>query len=441
VSTRTPTRRRVPSRARTARVGLLLAAAAGVLVTAGCQGAPHRTVVHGQYVALRNGMTSAAVQPGGSATNASAVPRIVVTPANRATGVDPSAPVTVTVIGGQIESVRLIPTSQAASDTAPSLAGQLNTGGTTWSSGIAHLAVSTAYTVAVTALGPTGVANQLTSAFTTLTPTNTLGVQQTLPADGSVVGVGQPVMVEFDTVVPPAYRAGVERAMTVTTEPRVAGAWSWVPQPYSTYSRVDWRPQSYWKPGTSVHVHLALNGVPVGGGRYGTQQQDFSFTIGSDVRAVVDTEAHQMTVYQDGRTLRTVPTDTGKAGYSTWGGVMVVLDKSPTVEMTSCSVSISCDPSSALYYDLMVHWDVHLTDSGTYVHAAPWDSAIGEDNTSHGCIHLTNDDAEWFYGVVKPGDVVQVNGEPQNVDEGNGFGDWNLSWSQWLANSAAGVTG
>jgi len=37
------------------------------------------------------------------------------------------------------------------------------------------------------------------------------------------------------------------------------------------------------------------------------------------------------------------------------------------------SVGISCDKSSPNYYDLTLPWDIHLTQSGTYVHYSTGD--------------------------------------------------------------------
>jgi lipoprotein-anchoring transpeptidase ErfK/SrfK len=274
-----------------------------------------------------------------------------------------------------------------------------------------------------------------TASFTTLTPTEKLTIQQYMPDDGDVVGVGQPVTVNFTSYVPTDYRAAVERAMTVTTTPAVSGAWSWISE-----TRVDWRPASYWPSGTKVHVHLGLNGVRAGEHQFGWEDRDFTFTIGSKVEALVYANSHEMKVYDDDKLLRTLPVDTGMPGFSTWGGIMPVLDKQPVVQMKSCSVGIACSPSSPLYYNLTVYDDVHLTASGTYVHNASWDSNIGKADASHGCIHLTASDAKWFYDLVKPGDIVRVYDEPKTVAEGNGNGDWNVSWKTWLDNSAIGVT-
>ncbi len=148
-----------------------------------------------------------------------------------------------------------------------------------------------------------------------------------------------------------------------------------------------------------------------------------------------------MHVYQDGKDIKEIPTDTGMSGYSTWGGTMVVLDKEPLIEMKSCSVpGFSCTPGVGNYYDLKVYNDVHLTPSGTYIHQAEWDNSIGTDNTSHGCVHLKPADATWFYKFINIGDPVTINGEPDQVHNGNGYTDWNESWQTWLAGSAAGIS-
>jgi lipoprotein-anchoring transpeptidase ErfK/SrfK len=376
------------------------------------------------------GHTAAAGSNGTASAKLAAVAPATVTasPAANATSVDPSVPVKVSVGGGKIQSVAL------TSSSGGSVAGTVASDGKSWTNSD-HLALSTNYTLRVTATNEAGKTTQKTESFTTLTPSEKLTIQQYMPNNGDVVGVGQPIMVQFTNYVPTAYRAAIEHAMTVTTTPGVSGAWSWVSD-----SRVDWRPATYWKPGTKVHVDLNLDGVRAGEHQFGWENREWTFTIGSDVRADVNATTHEMKVYKNGSLIKTIPVDTGMPGFSTWGGTMVVLDKEYEVKMTSCSVGISCTPGVGDYYDMDVYWDVHLTDSGTYMHAAPWDSQIGEADSSHGCIHLRTADAEYMYNLLKPGDVVTVTGEPQTVAEGNGYGDWNVSWAKWLANSATGVT-
>jgi lipoprotein-anchoring transpeptidase ErfK/SrfK len=251
------------------------------------------------------------------------------------------------------------------------------------------------------------------------------------PEKDAVVGVAMPVSVVFADPVADAARAAVESQLKVTTSIPVTGAWHWF-----SSTRVDWRPESYWKPGTEVVVDADLDGVSDGNGRIGVHDYRHTFTIGSDVEAVVDAPAHTMKVTRDGRLLRTLNVDTGAPGFQTWGGTMAVIDKQPVVEMTSCSVGIQCTPGAPNYYDLKLPWDVHLTFSGTYVHYSTGDTDPG-DSTSHGCVHLSLADAQWFYGVVQQGDPVTVTGVPKNAAPDNGYADFNLTWAQWTAGSPA----
>ncbi|MDX6362716.1 MAG: hypothetical protein QOC85_1726, partial [Streptomyces sp.] len=142
-----------------------------------------------------------------------------------------------------------------------------------------------------------------------------------------------------------------------------------------------------------------------------------------------------MTVTRDGEKLRTLPVSTGKKGFETWNGTMVVLSKVPTIRMDSSTVGIF-GPEA---YDLgKVKWDVQLTTSGTYAHAAPWnDGKFGRVNGSHGCIGMSTSDAKWFFSQVHYGDpVTVVHSKDDTVPVNNGYGDWNVDWAEWQAGSA-----
>jgi lipoprotein-anchoring transpeptidase ErfK/SrfK len=279
-----------------------------------------------------------------------------------------------------------------------------------------------------------GKATTSTESFTTLTPSRILRVQDVQPTDGETVGVGEPVIVEFESYVPAAYRAAVERAMTVTTSTHVPGAWSWISD-----TRVDWRPQSYWTPGTRVRVGVDLDGVKAGATQYGDKDVTYGFTIGTDVESVADPATHTFKVYENGRLVRTMPTSGGMPGLATWQGTFAVMGKDASVRMTSCSSGLSCTPGVGDYYDSIEYDAVQFTDSGSYVHAASWDGELGVANTSHGCLHLSNANAAWFYDLSKTGDILTVAGTGRPVAPGNGTTDWTEPWSQWLSASAAGV--
>jgi lipoprotein-anchoring transpeptidase ErfK/SrfK len=343
---------------------------------------------------------------------------------NSSGDVIPDKPVKISVTHGTLASVTV---ADSKGDTVP---GNLDTVSGTWTPN-EPFGVGLNYTVRATAAAPghsTAKPITNTKPFTVETPARSMLLDSISPAKGATVGVAMPISVVFSHPVAKSARTAVERQLKVTTSPAVTGAWHWFGD-----TRVDWRPQDFWKAGTQVTLDADLNGVNDGYGRYGLHSYTHHFTVGSDIEAVADTGKHRLNVYRDGKLVRSMPADAGKSGFSTWGGTMAVIDKSREVEMTSCSVGIACSKSDPNYYDLTLPWDVHLTYSGTYVHYSTGDTNPGEDNDSHGCIHLSLSDAKWFYNYVIPGVPVTVKGESDKASPDNGYADYNLSWSQWLA--------
>ena len=78
----------------------------------------------------------------------------------------------------------------------------------------------------------------------------------------------------------------------------------------------------------------------------------------------VDLNAHRLHVQRDGKTVKTMPVTGGSPQYQTWSGVMTVMSKDGTVEMTSQSVGLGDA------YDKIVHSALRLTASGTFMHQA-----------------------------------------------------------------------
>ncbi|MEU6071548.1 MULTISPECIES: L,D-transpeptidase [Streptomyces] len=245
-------------------------------------------------------------------------------------------------------------------------------------------------------------------------------------SDGQTVGVGMPISVTFPQRVPAAERRAVESWLRVQTSSGTRGAWSWVQdRTVPGGERVDFRPSTaYWQPGTKITLRR---------GSHGTSH----FTIGRSLVATVDTKTHLMTVDTGGKRHR-IPITAGRPGLDTWNGTMVVMDKQSRVFMDSRTVGMGPNDTYHDYY----YWAVHLTTSGTYVHQNPHaNTAAGHSNVTHGCVGLATTTAKGFYDQVHVGDVITVTGANKDtVAPGNGYGDWNLTWSQWLARSAAGQT-
>ncbi|MFE5791536.1 Ig-like domain-containing protein [Streptomyces sp. NPDC056503] len=255
---------------------------------------------------------------------------------------------------------------------------------------------------------------------------------------GRAYGVGQPVTAELSHPVQadaPLARRIVERALEVRSEPRVEGAWHWVDA-----DTLHYRPRVYWPARATVRVRSGLDGARVSGRLHGGPSRSLTFSTGARVEAVTDVAAHEMRVYRDGRLLRVIPVTTGKRGFRTRVGTKVVLGKEPMVRMRGDSIGIT--RGSREFYDLKVRWATRVTWSGEYLHAAPWSlDAQGSADVSHGCTGMSTEAARWLYRTVREGDLVRVvhgYGKPM-TPFGNGYGDWNLGWPEWLRGSAFGA--
>ena len=261
-----------------------------------------------------------------------------------------------------------------------------------------------------------------TSSFKTVTPAEILKVPIS-PLDGQTVGIGMPLAL-YPTVAV-SDRAAFESRLKVTTSPPVAGAWHWFSD-----TELHYRPESFWTPGTEVSLEANVGGYHNGDGVWAVTPRAMSFTIGEAHVSTVDAATHQMTVTSDGNVLQTMDVSTGRDEYPTASGVHVVSEKQPSVVMDSSTIGIP--QGSAGSYRQTVFMNVRISDSGEFVHSAPWSVADqGQSNVSHGCVNLSPENARWFYDFTVPGDIVKVVGTPTQLAPDNGFGDWNVPWSEW----------
>ncbi|MFI9243080.1 Ig-like domain-containing protein [Streptomyces sp. NPDC053086] len=395
------------ARGRRGRRGLALIAGALVLSLTACGGGGDAGAGDGKGKGdERAGQSTAAV---------------TIAPKSGATGVDTSGALKVGVARGKLTEVTV------KDEKGAKVAGAITGGGASWTPST-HLAAATKYTVHAVAKDSEGREAAEDATFTTLTPKNTF-VGNFTPEDGSTVGVGMPFSIHFTRGI--TSPAAVEKAIRIRTEPAVDVEGHWFGN-----DRLDFRPEKYWKAGTKVTVDLDLDGVEGRDGVYGEQRKTVKFTIGRDQVSVVDAKKHTMKVTQDGKVVKTIPVTTGKPGYETWNGQMVMSEKLTVTRMNGETVGYGGE------YDIKdVPHAIRLTTSGTFVHGNYWGGdAFGNYNASHGCVGLSDVrggydssvPAAWFFNHSMIGDVVVVkNSDDRTVAPDNGLNGWNMSWADW----------
>jgi lipoprotein-anchoring transpeptidase ErfK/SrfK len=379
---------------------------------------------------LRPGVTSTANGSG----------RVTITPGPDARDVDPVGHVLVKADAGTLDDVRMV------NDAGKPVQGVMTPDNTVWKPTV-PLGYGRTYTLTVTSRGSNGVAATQVSSFSTLQPSNQTKVTFTTTSeaalrDGGTYGVGTVVVAHFDEQI--ADRAAAERQLSVTTNPPVQGSWFWVDG-----QNAHWRPERYYAPGTTVTAEATIYGIALGGGSseglFGQEDNRVSFRIGDAHVSIADDATKQVSVFDNGALVRTMPTSMGMGGTETvaghtislWTppGIYTVLDKGNPVVMDSSTFGLP--KNSRLGYRETINYATKISTDGIYLHeldATVW--AQGHTDTSHGCLNLNADNAKWFYGFSVPGDVVEVRnsgGPPLQLAQN---GDWTLSWDQWRKGSA-----
>lgn len=285
------------------------------------------------------------------------------------------------------------------------------------------------YTVSMTGENTEG--DETTSQSTFSTQSLKLN-QQTFPSvyplDGETYGVAMPVIVKFDVAVKD--KKTFEKHLKVKSSPKQAGSWSWL-----SNKEVHYRPKKYWKPGTKVSLDADLNSLPAGNGIYGQKSRKTTFKIGKSVVTTIDLKKHRATVKVNGKKAKTIPVSGGKSGFVTRSGTKVITEKLARTKMASETIGIAENSSEG--YDLDVKYAMRITNSGEFIHAAPWNATkFGRSNGSHGCVGMSTSNAGWLFNKVRVGDPVKVTGTKRGLEQGNGITDWDVSWEKWQKGSA-----
>jgi lipoprotein-anchoring transpeptidase ErfK/SrfK len=360
-------------------------------------------------------------KPSADAPSAPAGPSISYSPANAATDVTPVAPVRVEVKDGWFQRVTL-----TNAEGRP-VAGALNRDRTSFNA-TEPLGYGVSYTWAGSVVGHDGKAVPVEGKFTTINPSTRVNGQFQL-ADGQVVGVVAPVIIQFDASI--TDKASVEKALRVTTVPPVEGSWAWLPDEVGG-SRVHYRTREYYPAGTKVNVDARLYGVDFGDDAFGAQDISLNFEIGRRQVVKADASSHQIEVITDEGVIMTLPCSYGEADQPrnvTRSGVHVVTEKYEDFYMSN---------PAAGYSNVHERYAVRISNNGEFIHANPASSgAQGNTNVTNGCINLSTSDAQQYFNSAIYGDPVEVTGTSIELSYSDGdLWDWAVSWDDWVAMSA-----
>jgi lipoprotein-anchoring transpeptidase ErfK/SrfK len=360
-------------------------------------------------------------KPSADAPTAPPAPSITYLPADAATDVAPVAPVRVEVKDGWFQRVTLINAE------GKPVAGTLDRDRTRFNT-TEPLGYGVSYTWGGSVVGHDGKAVPVSGKFTTVNPTTQVNGQFQL-ADGQVVGVAAPVIIQFDSSI--TDKAAVEKVLKVTTDPPVEGGWAWLPDEVGG-SRVHYRTREYYPAGTKVHVDAKLYGVSFGDSAYGAQDISLDFAIGR--RQVVKAEAssHRIQVITDEGVIMDFPCSYGEADLQrniTRSGIHVVTEKYEDFYMTN---------PAAGYSNAHERYAVRISNNGEFIHANPSSSgAQGNTNVTNGCINLSTSDAQQYFSSAIYGDPVEVTGTSVELSYADGdLWDWAISWDEWVSMSA-----
>ncbi|WP_098755555.1 L,D-transpeptidase [Nocardia farcinica] len=335
-------------------------------------------------------------------------------------GVSPAAPMTFQVEDGRFTDVTLV------NQQGKAVQGKLAADGRTWET-TEVLGYGKTYRLTAEAIGLGGV-NSTTLSFTTSSPDNQTK-PYLIPGEGEVVGIGQPVAIQFDENIPD--RRAAQDAIKITTNPPVEGAFYWL-----NNREVRWRPEHFWAPGTRVDIEVNVYGKDLGNGLYGQENITSHFIVGDAVIFTADDNTKQVVVEQNGQVIRTMPTSMGKDSTPTDNGIYIVADKHEKIIMDSSTYGVAVNSPDG--YRTPVDFATRISYSGIFFHSAPWSvGAQGNSNTSHGCLNLSPANAQWVYNFAKRGDITIIKNTVGGTLSGtDGLGDWNIPWSVWKAGNA-----
>ena len=262
------------------------------------------------------------------------------------------------------------------------------------------LAYGTSYTLTASATNADDEEAKASSTFTTVTPA-TLSTPSIGPLDGMTVGVGMPIRVYFDD--PVTDKAAVESHLLVTSSDPDRRRLELVQRlrgPLPALAVLAGQHRGHARRRTST----AWTSATASGARRTARS---SFSIGAKHVSIADAGTHMMEVYDGDQLVQTYPDQRRQPGQPELQRAARGHRAEPRADHGLQHLRRAGRQPRRLPH--AVEYAVRISDSGEFVHAAPWSVAQqGNTNVSHGCINMSTERAAWFFNFSQPGDVVEI---------------------------------
>lgn len=125
--------------------------------------------------------------------------------------------------------------------------------------------------------------------------------------------------------------------------------------------------------------------------------------------ALATNSDHTIYWWKDGEFVKSMPTSMGKPGHETPSMTYHTMEKYRDMYMDSSTYGVPID--SAEGYRTYVEYATRMSNSGIFIHAAPWSvNQQGNSNVSHGCLNVSTENGKWVYDNIGQGTPIVVRG-------------------------------
>lgn len=178
----------------------------------------------------------------------------------------------------------------------------------------------------------------------------------------------------------------------VSMEPSVLGGWDWLDE-----RTLEFRPLNDWTQGAQVTIRLkgGLDGLRGESGSYLREDVESSFTTKPSKLIDVDLTAQKVLLYDNDQLVKTLICSSGSKATPSLTGRYAIYAKAEKVDMRGEG-----------YFAPDVPWVLMFNGDYT-IHGNYWSTNFGTP-TSHGCVGLPINDAEWLYDWAPIGTIVSI---------------------------------